>query len=39
MTYRFMMKYLGFTAEELNLYDSLTNDAERKNFKKMHNFR
>lgn len=36
MTYRFMMKYLGFTAEELNLYESLTNDAERINFKKTH---
>lgn len=27
---------MGLTDEELNLYDSLTNDAERKNFKKMH---
>ena len=36
MTYRFMMKYLGFTAEELNIYESLTNDAERINFKKTH---
>ena len=36
MTYRFMIKYLGFTAEELNLYESLTNDAERINFIKTH---
>ena len=27
---------MGFTDEELNLYESLTNDTERTNFKRMH---
>ena len=27
---------MGFTDEELNLYESLTNDTERCNFRKMH---
>lgn len=31
-----MTKYMGFTDEELNLYESLTNDTERCNFRKMH---
>ena len=31
-----MIKYMGFTDEEINLYESLTNDTERNNFKKMH---
>ena len=36
MTYRFLIKYWGFTDEELSLYESLTNDKERIYFKKMH---
>lgn len=36
MKYSFMIKYWGFTNEELRLYESLTNDAERNSFKKMH---
>ena len=36
LTYRFLIKYWGFTDEELSLYESLTNDEERIYFKKMH---
>lgn len=36
MTYRFMKKYMGFTDEELSLYESLTSETERSAFKKSH---
>ena len=31
-----MKKYMGFSDEELNQYESLTNDADRNDFKKLH---
>ena len=39
MTYRFLIKYMGYTNEEIRQYESLTHDAERKSFREKHSRR